>query len=61
MLCIRTKQSVRTLWGLFALTALSRRPCFWPVMVRHKTKKWSAGVFADHVLYHMSYTYILDN
>ena len=61
MLCIRTKQSARTNPKGFALTALSRRPCFWSVMVRHKTKKWSAGVFADHVLYHMSYTYMLDS
>ena len=49
-LCNRTKQSVRTLWGLFALTALSRRPCFRPAMVRPKTRKWSAFIFADHVL-----------
>ena len=35
--CKRTKPPARTLWVSFALEALSRRPCFWPAMVRRKT------------------------
>ena len=34
MLSNRTKESARTLWVLFASAPLSRRPCFWPAMVR---------------------------
>ena len=49
-LCNRTKQSVRTLWVSFALTALNRRPCFRPSMVRRKPKTWAAVIFADHSL-----------
>ena len=46
----RTKQPARTLWVSFAPAALNRRPRFRPAMVRPKTRKWSALIFADHVL-----------
>ena len=46
----RAKQPARTLWVSFAPAALNRRPRFRPAMVRPKTRKWSALIFADHVL-----------
>ena len=51
----RTKQPARTLWVSFAPAALNRRPRFRPAMVRPKTRKWSALIFADHVLSPISY------
>lgn len=51
----RTKQPARTLWVSFAPAALNRRPRFRPAMVRPKTKKWSALIFADHALTPISY------
>ena len=34
--CNCTKQAARTLWVLFALPALSRRPWLWPATVLHR-------------------------